>query len=623
MIGGHMGRILTVDVGSGAHRVEEPDEALYRDFLGGYGFGARVIFSRQPAGVDPLGPDATLGFCTGVLVGTPAITGNRWTVCGKSPLTGGWGDANCGGYFGPMLKATGFDAVFLTGAAERPVYLLIDEGRVEVRDAGDLWGADALEAEQWLRERYPGSQSAVLGPAGEKLSLMAGVVNDQGRLAARSGLGAVLGSKRVKAVVARGTQPLPMADPARAAAVRQQYVREMAANPKVRYFTKYGTINHTASSAFGGDSPVRNWAGVGLRDFPQAEAISDDRMIALERKNYACWRCNIACGGHYSTDDPQFPVASTHKPEYETSALFGNNLLNANIHSLLKANDLCNRFGLDTISTGSVVGFAIECYERGLLTRADTDGLELRWGDAAAIIALVEKIGRREGIGDLLADGVARAAARIGPAAAELAVHVGGQELPAHDPRYAPSWGLIYAADATPGRHTQLAAWVPEQGNTVPGLGVEPVPKYEYSGKGQLNAFLNNVGQALFSAGICLFAVTRVSFSTWTEMITAVSGVPTTVADLDTIGARVAALRMAFSLREGASPLRYHIPPRAYGYPPIDEGPLAGISIDLETLRREFFAARGWDPETGVPARATLERLGLADVAEALSTATD
>jgi aldehyde:ferredoxin oxidoreductase len=614
MIGGHMGKILFVDLSGGQIRVEEPDDALYRDFLGGYGLGARVIYGRQPGGVDPLGPEATLGFCTGVLVGSPAITPNRWTVVGKSPLTGGWGDANCGGYWGPMLKAAGFDAVFVEGIADRPSYLFIEEGTAELRDASDLWGVDALDAELRLRERYPKSQSAVIGPAAEKLSLMSGVVNDEGRIAARSGLGAVMGAKRLKAIVCRGTAPLPMADATRANEIRRRFIREMAANPKVKYFTKYGTINHTASSAFGGDSPIRNWGGSGLEDFPTAEAISDDTMLTYEYKKYACWKCNIACGGHYRTDDATFPVGKTHKPEYETSALWGNNLLNDNIHSIIKANDLCNRYGLDTISTGSVIGFAIECYERGLLTKADTDGIELRWGDAAAIMALADKIGKREGIGDLLADGVMRASRKI-PSSDELAVHVGGQEPPAHDPRYAPSWGMIYAADATPGRHTQMAYWVQENGGTIPGLEFPKVEKYTYTGKGALNARINNLGQAVFSAGVCMFAFTRVDFAEWTETIEAVSGVETTVDSLDEIGARVAAMRQAFTLREGISPAGYHVPGRAYGSPPIERGPLAGVVVDLDTLRREFYEARGWDPETGVPGSATLKRLGLGDVA--------
>ena len=613
MIGGHMGKMLFVDLGSGELRVEQPDDSLYRDFLGGYGLGARVIYNQQPGGVDPLGPEATLGFTTGVLVGSPAITPNRWTVAGKSPLTGGWGDANCGGYWGPMLKAAGFDAVFVKGIADRPTYLFIEEGKPELRDASDLWGVDALEAELRLRERYPKSQSAVIGPAAEKLSLMSGVVNDEGRIAARSGMGAVMGAKRLKAIVCRGTAPLPMADANRANEIRRKYIREMAANPKVKYFTKYGTINHTASSAFGGDSPIRNWGGSGLEDFPTAEAISDDNMIAYEYKKYACWKCNIACGGHYRTDDPTFTVGKTHKPEYETSALWGNNLLNDNVHSLMKANDLCNRYGLDTISTGSVVGLAIECYERGLITKSDTDGLELKWGDAPTIMALAEKIGKREGIGDILADGVMRASQKI-PGSEDLAIHIGGQEPPAHDPRYAPSWGMIYAADATPGRHTQMAAWVQENGGTIPGIENEAVEKYEYRGKGQLNAMVNNLGQAVFSAGVCMFAFTRVSFSEWTETIEAVSGVPTSVDSLNEIGARVGAMRQAFSLREGASPLNYHVPGRAYGYPPIDRGPLAGVVVDYETLRREFYEARGWDPDTGIPRSETLKRLGLGDV---------
>ncbi|MBX5491796.1 MAG: aldehyde ferredoxin oxidoreductase family protein [Chloroflexi bacterium] len=614
MIGGHMGQVLWVDLASGRLWAETPDEAIYRDFLGGYGFGARILYERQRSGVDPLGPEAILGFNTGVLVGSPAITPNRWTVTGKSPLTGGWGDANCGGYWGPMLKAAGYDAVYVQGCAERPVYLWIDEGQATLRDASDLWGRDALETEALLRERHPGAQVACIGPAGERLSCISGVVNDFGRIAARSGLGAVMGSKRLKAIVVRGTRPYPMADPARAQAERKRALAEMARNPRVKYFTKYGTINHTASSAFSGDSPIKNWAGVGLEDFPQAERISDDNMIALEYKGYGCWKCNIACGGHYRTDDPVFATPSTHKPEYETSAMFGNNLLNDNIHSLLKANDLCNRYGLDTISTGSTIAFAFDCYQHGILTAADTDGLELRWGDPHAIIALLHKIGRREGIGDVLADGTAKAAARIGRGAEQLAVHIGGQEPPAHDPRFAPSWGLIYAADATPGRHTQLAAYLLETGSQLPGLDLPAVEKYTYTGKGEVNALLNNLGQALFSAGICFFAATRVSFGHWPEMISAVTGLEYTVERLAACGARSAAVRTMFSVREGASPLQYHLAPRAYGRPPLQSGPLANVTVDVETLRHEYYLARGWDPATALPRPETLAALGLGDL---------
>jgi aldehyde:ferredoxin oxidoreductase len=515
-----------------------------------------------------------------------------------------------------MIKAAGYDAVFMKGGSDKPVYIFVEDGKAEIRDASDLWGVDALETEQLLRQRYPKSQAAVIGPAAEKLSLMSGVVNDEGRIAARSGMGAVMGCKKVKAVVARGTAAVPIADPARAAEVRKRYIREMAENPKVKYFTKYGTINHTASSAFGGDSPVRNWDGSGLQDFPQAEKISDDSMLAYEYKKYACWRCNIACGGHYTTDDPEYTVGKTHKPEYETSAMWGNNLLNDNVHSIMKANDVCNRYGLDTISTGSVVGFAIECFERGLITKADTDGLELTWGNTSSIMALAEKIGKREGIGDVLADGVMRAAQRIGRGAEEWAVHIGGQEPPAHDPRFAPSWGMIYASDATPGRHTQIAYWVIENGSSVPGIDVPKIEKYEYHGKGPHSVLLNNLGQSMFAAGICMFAFTRVSFQHWTETISAVTGEETTVEDLDRTGARIAAIRTSFGLREGVSPVKYHYTGRAYGYPPIDVGPLAGVVVDVDLLRREYFEARGWDPETAIPRRETLEELGLNDVAE-------
>jgi len=374
-----------------------------------------------------------------------------------------------------------------------------------------------------------------------------------------------------------------------------------------------------ASSTFSGDSPVKNWTGVGLEHFPTAEAISDDNVLKYEVKKYACYRCPIACGGVYRVESGPYAVEDSLKPEYETCAMFGSNLLNDNLESIIKANDICNRYGLDTISTGATVAFAIECYENGLITKEDTGGLELAWGDHAAIVQLTEMIARREGIGDLLAEGSRIAGERVGGAASEYAVHAGGQELAAHDPRFAPTFAVNAVADATPGRHTQMgSAWL-EMGAALKGIDVPDLDKYEIEGKGELNARLLNLMNAVYSTGVCAFVYGgRVQVPMWPKIIQAVTGWDCSLEELERTGARIGALRQAFNVREGVRVADVYISGRATGHPPLESGPLADVSIDMETRKRELYQARGWDPETGRPLEDTLVELGLEDIANDL-----
>ncbi|MCK5118813.1 MAG: aldehyde ferredoxin oxidoreductase, partial [Candidatus Latescibacteria bacterium] len=299
MTGGYVGKLLFVDLSNGTMKEEALDEALCRDFLGGYGIGAKVLYDRMKPGVDPLGPENILGFMTGPLTGTPALIGSRYVVVAKSPLTGGWGDANSGGVFGPALKAAGYDGVFFTGQSEQPVYLFINEGRAELRDAGALWGKDVVETDDLLTaELGKDAEFAYIGPAGESVSLLACILNDKGRAAGRSGLGAVMGSKKLKALAVKGQMPIPVADEAEAKALRRHYLSALKENGFAQLLSEYGTAGITEGSAMSGDSPVKNWAGAGPTDFPTASKISDDAVIAYQEKKFACWHCPIACGGH-------------------------------------------------------------------------------------------------------------------------------------------------------------------------------------------------------------------------------------------------------------------------------------------------------------------------------------
>jgi len=535
MRGGYTGKMLFVDLASGQTREEEPDEELYRCFLGGYGIGARVLFSQQRARVDPLGAENILGFITGPLSGTPALFGSRYALVAKSPLTSTWGDANCGGAFGPCLKFAGYDAVFFSGISQKPVYLLVDDGHAELRDAEHLWGKDTWETEDILQGEL-GRQARVasIGPSGERLALISAVITDKGRAAGRSGLGAVMGSKKLKAVAVRGRQPVPVANRALLDKVRRkrlQELRDAVAGPglSVAMLRDFGTCGLTTWMAHSGGAAVKNWGGVGVFDFPDAEAIGDTAVIARQQRRYGCWRCPVACGGLMRAGRGEYSYrAGTHKPEYETLASFGINCLNDNLESVVKLNDICNRYGLDTISAGCTIAFAIECYENGLIGNKDTQNIELTWGNHRAIVAMTEKLARREGLGDILADGVRLAAQRIGKGAAEYAIHIQGQEVPSADPKRFAHFATTYALNSTPARHTQGS-----EGYRPLDLELPPFDRRSYTGRGEAHKTGSNMMHAINCAGVCQFGYMYcTSIHALPEFLTAATGWEYSVDDL-------------------------------------------------------------------------------------------
>jgi len=597
MFYGCMHKILFVNLSSGKIEEEKPDEKLYRDFLGGYGIGARILFSRQKPGVDPLGPDNTLGFVTGILTGTPALSASRYAVVGKSPLTGAWGDANSGGYFGPHLKFSGYDAVFFTGASERPVYLFIKDGKAELRNAGHLWGKDAYQTEDTLKKELgKDSMIACIGQAGEAMSLISCIMNERGRAAARSGLGAVMGSKKLKAIAVSGNMKVPLADENKIKQLRSKYLSKLNDMPMVNSLKTLGTIGGTAMLAQIGNTPVKNWGGVGTRDFPEADPIGGESILKYQEKKYACWRCPIGCGGHVKAGHDYKYTAGTHKPEYETAGAFGTMCLNNNMESIIMVNEICNRYGLDTMSTGSTVAFAIECYEEGLINKEDTGGIELTWGNHRSIVAITEKIAKREGFGAILADGTQKAAERIGKGTDKYAIHIGGQELPMHDPKRSSPLITPLVIDATPARHTQ---------------GVGPIRGFEDQ-KGGLN-----FAKAYNALGLCLF-VSSLEAESLPEFVSAVTGYTYTVDTILEAGERISNIRQAFNIREGHNPLEREVPGRVIGDPPQQEGPHAGVTVDMESPIKDYLISMDWDLETGKPSKSKLQQLGLDDVAAEL-----
>ena len=647
MAQGLMGRILLVDLGSGVIEERIVPATVYEQYLSGIGLAVKVLSDLIPENANPLGPDNALGFVSGLLTGTGSLFTGRWMVAGKSPLTGTWGDANCGGYFSPAIKRCGYDGIFFTGISETPVYLYADGTVAELRDAGRFWGKDAVESEEMLvQETSPTARVALIGPAGEKLSLISGICTDKGRIAARSGLGAVMGSKRLKAVVLDGKKRIPVHDRASmhqmSKAVSKKLPPAIPVSGRMNAFTgtllrvlptamamdgrlvlsmyrKWGTVALNQMSIEWGDSPIRNWKGSN-EDFgsSKSEPINPDRILEMQKARYHCYSCPLGCGGICSMEGK---YSETHKPEYESVLALGGLCMNEDAQSVFELNELLNRAGMDTISAGATVAWAIECYEQGILTKRDTDGLELTWGNTRAIASLIEKMVAREGIGDVLADGSKAAAHKIGRGSEELTVHAGGQEPAMHDGRNDPGYALHYSVEATPGRHT-LGSWVYyEMWQLWKAVGGLPRArlfyhknaKYRTDDEKILMAAANSSFMNVINAcGMCMFGsflgIRRIPVFDW---INAATGWESTPERYLEIGRRIQTLKQAFNVRQGIEPASIRLSDRALGVPALKAGANKNRSVDIETLMQKYWEAFGWDPKTGKPLEKTLEQLGI------------
>jgi len=588
VLGGFMGHILKVDLTRARIRKQKLNEELYRKWFGGYGLGVRIVYGDITPKTEPLGPGNIIGLTTGVLTGTLVPLSGSFTAVGKSPLTGAWNDSRCGGFFGPMLKKAGADAVFITGKAPRPVYVWISNNEARIMDASEVWGKTTSETEKILKQRHGRKvQITSIGPSGEMLSRISGITHDRGRTAARGGLGAVVGSKNLKAVAVIGDNEIPVADLGNLKELRRSFVDLVKSSWAYWAYGKYGTTGPVEAFALIGESPIRNWAGVGVEEFGNSEKIGSESIYKYVVRSYGCWGCPINCGAWVKVDSGPY-AAETHRPEYETVAAFGGLLLNDNVESIICATSICNEYGLDTLSVGATIAFAMECYEKGLITKKDTDGVELKWGDAKSIVRMIGKMARREGFGDVLADGVKIASEKIGKGSGQYAMHVGGQELPMLDPklltRHGHELGLLYLVDAAPGRHTHSTG-------------------------------LDHAVQAL---GACTFmgwmAARAGGYDSLYSFLRAVTGWEMAKKDFLTVSNRIATLRQAFNVREGFKPTDFKLPDRVLGKPPHRSGPLKGMTLDLDPYVKEYFREMGWDYETGKPARQKLKELGLEDV---------
>lgn len=641
---GYWGKILWVDLSSRKIETEWPEEFIYRQFLGGYGLGVYYLYDRIPPGTGPLDPNNIIAFIPGLLTGSGAQFSGRFMVTALSPLTGGWGEANCGGNFGPALRGAGWDGVFITGRADRPVYIFIDKYEVELRDATHLWGNDVQQVEETLQhETSQDARVACIGIAGERLSLISGIVNDGGRLAARCGLGAVMGSKQLKAVVALGNARPPLHDRKSFKKFNSSYLAIFQRKPSalsglipkimpgilplirsfhlrlsggpvemvIDSYKRYGTSAGTAVSVELGDTPVHNWAGIGYRDYPLvlSEGISDQAVVQPMVRPYACASCPVSCGGIIKLPDGR----SGHKPEYETLAAFGPLTMVSDLATIMECNHVCNTYGLDSISTGSAVAFAFECAEKGWLPLELARELPLNWGDGKVVLELTKRIGNRTaGLGDWLADGVWKAALRLGPDANEAALHAGGQELSMHRGLYEPGVAAGYALDPAPGRHSatnsgnsSVAAFAPYFSM----LGQGTVARYDYAGKGKSQAIAMSLYRAYDSLGLCHFGLLMGQIP-FLELLNAATGWNVDQAEFYQIGKRIQLMRHAFNARRGM-PSQFILPARERGAPPQTMGPLAHRTLDMDSMAKAYFKFMGVDEKTGFPESETAKSMGL------------
>ncbi len=629
-----MGKILIVDLTTRALHEQEIHEDVYIEQIGGVGLAVKLLTDMIPAGADPLGPQNVLAFMSGALTGSGSLMTGRWMVCTKSPLTGGWGDANCGGNFSPAIKQCGWDGILFTGAAQVPLIFISDENGPRLELAGELWGHDAIETEVLVLAAWKGKKKpaiSCIGPSAEKLSLISGISNDGGRYAARSGVGAVMGSKRLKAVVLSGSKKITCANPEKVRAASKRYAEAVSkttipAMVKGRHLPllgrlfalktvfpmngilaagilkKWGTIYNNTTGLLNGDSPVKNWGG-SVNDFKKKNYVKldPDLIVSREIKKYHCYSCVIGCGGICDTRDMGTAGTHTHKPEYETCCAFGPLLMNDNLESIFLCNDLCNRSGLDTISAGSAIAFAMECYENGILDAKDTQGLELRWGNSDAIVALLRAMIARRGIGDILADGVALASKKIGRGSERFAIHSGGQEPGMHDPRYDPMMGTAYVSDPTPSRHT-IAAGVYYNVSRIwdfvswaPSVKLPYAKAREYEA-GEIEARKLLAGsllkQLLDAVGGCLFALTT-GLNNWKlfDWLNDATGLTCSPDEWMEKARNIQLARYAFNKKHGINNSGYKMHPRMSGKEPLTSGPLAGKSVPLDEMAMGYFDA--------------------------------
>jgi aldehyde:ferredoxin oxidoreductase len=611
---GYHKKLLRVDLTNRETEVEDLDEKLIRKYIGGVGIEAKILYEETGPETDPLSPDNVLMAVTGPYTGTGIPASGRHHLVARSPQTGLFGESNVGGSWAVHFKRAGYDGIVIKGKADTPVYLWIQEGKVEIRDAGPIWGKDSYASAEWVKkETSEKATVAVIGPAGERMAKIASIphIGHIVRAAARTGLGAVMGSKNLKAMAAFGDGPIPIAKPDEL----KSHIKNLL--PHIREVTeafgKYGTSGGIDNYEKLGNFPLKNWKQGRWAGAQKISGVAMHDTILSGRKG--CIQCPIACGRHVKVTEGPYAPMDCEGPEYETIGTLGGLCLVDDLVAIAKANQLCNQYGMDTISAGSVVAFAMEAYEKEIITRKDTDGIELVWGNGQALVEIIHKMGRGEGIGEIMAQGSRSMAKTLGRNTTEFSIHVKGLEPSAHDPRRFFSQALSYGTAARGACHNASWSHPYELVMTMPEIGIpEPVDSYGIEGKAEFTAKMQDMQCASDTLIICRFtqigkAVNVTNQVEWLNMIT---GWGIDISEYMKVGERVFNLKRIYNTRLGVSRKDDFLPPRFLTLNRTGED-LTNQLPPMGRLLSDYYAYRGWG-EDGVPDPGKLEELGLEEL---------
>jgi aldehyde:ferredoxin oxidoreductase len=613
MLAGYAGKIAWIDLSKEHVEIKDLDEGVARKYLGGKGLGAYLLYTHFKPHTDPLDAGNMLIFVTGPLVGTTFPAVSRSGVITRSPLTGTFLDSYSGGVFGPQMKWAGLDAMVITGKAADPCYILVEDGKVGIRPAGDLWGLSTSEAEKRLKAAHAkdGKERmsvAAIGPAGERLVRFANIINEK-RAHGRGGAGAVMGSKSLKAVVVKGKGGVRLADEARFKEIDRLCRRKTAEHPlsgKGKVFPRMGTMMTVELTQKTGTLPTRNWQE---NTFEHAERIDGEAFLKYAVQPRACYACPIGCSRDTKTTIGGKEYM-TEGPDYETMYSFGSNCGIADPAVVIAADKLCDDYGMDSISCGVTVGFAMECYEKGLIPEKETGGIDLRFGNGEALLEAIHLIAKKQGLGELLSQGVKRVSEQV-TGSASFAMHVKGLELPGYDPRGMKGQGLSYALSDRGGCHVRSNTLRTEL------LGLpKPIDRYAYDDKAQMVRDLQ-LAYATYDCIIaCLFGAFAVTPADYAEAVSAVTGWDMTEGELRTVAERAWNLSRLFNVREGFTRAHDTLPERLFSEGST-AGPSKGQIVDrgaFEKMLDEYYEIAGWDKETGAPLNETLKALGIKEI---------
>lgn len=604
--GGYWGKILHIDLSNSKYSIRTFGEDFARKYLGGVGFAARIIYETVTKNTQSLGPSNVLVFATGPYQATHQFSVGKCNVGAKSPLTEMWGESSGGGRIATELKRSGFDALAITGRAIKPAYIWIKNGEVEIRDASNIWGLETPDVVDAIKELVGDTLVAVtcIGQAGENLVRYACIANDKHGYFGRCGLGAVMGSKNLKAIVVRGTLVPPVAHPQKLDEIRRRILKKVEVSPATIENSTHGQAAGLSPLQSYGLTPVKNWSG---GTFPGVSNLGAPRYTEeLQVKRWACPYCVMGC--HRRITNPKYK-SKTAGPEYETLAMLGVNLLVDDLEAVVKANDLCNRYGMDTIEVGAILGWAFECYEKGLISKKHTGGIELKWGSGEAVLRMIEKISRREDIGALMADGLRACVDRI-PESGPYAVEVMGQAVAAHDPRAYFSMVVTTVASQRGSCHLHGYSEAAEMGVFLPELGItEATDRFDASNKGYLAAIYQDIGQFWNSLTWCFYYwLSDVSLTDQIDILNSITGWDTTPQEAQRMGERIVCLQQIFNLENGLIPKKHNVMPKRLT-DPLKDGGAAGYVPPWKEILKEYWETKGW--LNGIPMKDKLIELNL------------